>query len=132
MQKGSFLPCAWEDVSIAAVSHHEEGLRLGAGGNTCVSFSPPGQDGSGPNGGSVAVLGCVLCRHGVSRTHIMFDTENVFLTAFPPDHSWCTSVVGLAANDVGVPMNRRRNFSWTIRSDQPAPLGPLDDLAAES
>ena len=99
----------------------EEGaVLLEAGGNSCVSFSPQGGR-MGWLHPSAVVTAAWLGRTASRRPNFvfqecssMFNSQEVLNLCFDPKDHWCTSVVKVKCSDVGVPMTRFRNYSWTI------------------
>lgn len=106
-------------------------IRLEAGGNTCVSFSPQGGQAKWLHeSGPVAATWLAWCKAHADvifqECSHHFNTGDTMGRAFLPGQGWQTSVLQLAARDVGVPMNRPRNWSWTIRKSKLRMLMDLD------
>ena len=97
-------------------------ILLEAGGNTCVSFSPQGSQAKWVHeSGVTAAIWFGWCRRYADAlfqecSHL-FNTSAVLKAAFP-EEQWKTSVLQLSAKDVGVPMVRPRNWSWTVRTNK--------------
>eukprot|EP00439_Symbiodinium_sp_Y106_P034033 s6775_g4.t1 len=111
-------------------SRSAEDLLLEGAGNTCVAFSPQGKQAKWihPLGPVAAVwLSWAACHADMifQECSHLFDTKAFMHCACPPDQGWSTSVVTLGAVDVGVPMVRPRNFSWTVRTQKPRMVAPL-------
>ncbi|CAK9110214.1 Uncharacterized protein SCF082_LOCUS51195 [Durusdinium trenchii] len=93
---------------------------LEAGGNTCVSFSPQGGHARWlhPSGPPAAIWLAWCKAHAdaiFQECSSLFNSQAVLELAFPPIELWSTTVLQLGAKDVGVPMNRLRNWTWTVR-----------------
>lgn len=95
-------------------------IHLEAGGNTCVSFSPQGGQARWIHpSGSACAIWLAWCKKHVDAlfqecSHL-FNTEDTLEEAFPWSDGWSSTTLQLAAKDVGVPMNRLRKWSWTLR-----------------
>ena len=106
-------------------------VLLEAGGNTCVSFSPQGLQAkwiheSGPVAATWLAWSKANADIVFQECSHHFNTEETMGRAFPVEEGWQTCALQLAARDVGVPMNRPRNWSWTIRKSK---LRMLMDLS---
>ena len=102
---------------------NEGGWVMEAGGNSCVAFSPQGSKSRWLHPSSVATV-CWLVRTEsrspdfvVQECSSCFPTRQAFEATFPPT-KWDTSVVRVRCCDVGVPMTRCRNYSWTINKER--------------
>ena len=107
-----------------------EDLLLEGAGNTCVAFSPQGKQAKWihPSGPVAAIWASWAACHAdmiFQECSHLFDTKPFMHCACPPDEGWSTSVVTLGAVDVGVPMIRPRNFSWTVRTHKLRMVAPL-------
>ncbi|CAE7356507.1 unnamed protein product [Symbiodinium sp. CCMP2592] len=95
-------------------------LLLEAGGNTCVSFSPQGKQARWLHDSAVVAAVWLAwcaghCDMVMQECSHLFNTSEAMQAAFPPEQGWHTSAVTVAGKDLGIPMNRPRNFSWTVR-----------------
>lgn len=96
-------------------------LVLEGAGNSCVSFSPQGSGGLWLH--ESAIVAAIWMVQTEARKVDMvlqecssrFNTKEAFQSAFPPEKGWKTTVLKLKCEDVGMPMVRWRNYSWTIR-----------------
>ena len=98
------------------------GVVLEAGGNSCVGFSPQGARGRWLHSSSVATAAW-LCRTEARRPDFVlqecsshFNTSECLEAVFSEDKQWKTSVVKIKCSEMGVPMTRLRNYSWTINT----------------
>ena len=102
----------------------ENGIVIEAGGNSCVAFSPQGGQSRWLHPSAV-VTAAWLGRTAFRRPHIvlqecssLFNTTEAFNMFFPPEENWSTKVLKLKCSDVGIPMARLRNYSWTINTNR--------------
>ena len=100
---------------------NEDDFVLEGAGNSCVAFSQQGSQSRWLHPSSV--ITALWMAHTESRKVDMivqecsslFNTAEAFKVAFKPEDGWDTTVLKLKCQDVGVPMVRWRNYSWTIR-----------------
>ena len=113
-----YLHCRMCSVVPARTS--PSALRLEAGGNTCVSWSPQGSRARWLHESSVPAV-VWLCASEAEPVDVLvqecshqFPTEKAFQAIFAAE-KWDVEVMQLCCVDVAVPMNRPRNYSYTIR-----------------
>ena len=101
-------------------------LRLEVAGNTCVAFSPQGKRAKWLHKSAVPAAiwlartaECTTSSCASWKADMVlqecshaFNTEDAFAEAFPGGH-WKTRVLQVSPVDVGCPLTRPRNFSWS-------------------
>lgn len=92
------------------------------GGNSCVAFSPQGGHGRWLHRSAIVTAMWLAMTHArqvdmvLQECSNLFNTEEAFAAAFPVEEGWKTKVLKVKCEDVGIPMVRWRNYSWTINT----------------
>ena len=114
----------------------EEGdLHLEIGGNVCVAFTPQGNQGRWIHASAIpAAIWLIATAHRqvdlvFQECSHRFNTQQVLERTFKESEGWATSVLQLSPMDVGVPMRRLRNFSWTVNTKRLELLMPFTNDA---
>ena len=125
--KGQISTTSWcfrhmQDCPLAPPKQAGD-LRMEIGGNVCVAFTPQGNQGRWLHLSAIpASIWMVVTAHSdvdvvFQECSHRFNTEEAFGEAFPSADGWATSVLQVSPLDVGVPMRRPRNFSWTVNGN---------------